>query len=78
VDEPQDAGQKAAEWVGGAAAIAGALFGSRLVRDVARTATREVTRGAFGALLGAPPRRRRTRRNTTSSLVGGLLRNLIR
>jgi hypothetical protein len=78
MDQPQDAGQKAAEWVGGAAAIAGALFGSRLVRDVARTATREVTRGAFGALLGAPPRRRRTRRNTTSSLVGGLLRNLIR
>ncbi len=75
----EDAGQKAAEVIGGAAALAGALFGSRLVRDVARTATREVARGALGALLGAPPRRRTTRRRkTTASLAGSLLRNLLR
>jgi hypothetical protein len=73
-----EAGRKAAEVIGGAAALAGALFGSRLVRDVARTATREVARGALGALLGAPPRRRTTRRRTTASLAGSLLRNLIR
>ena len=73
-----EGGRKAAEVIGGAAALAGALFGSRLVRDVARTATREVTRGALGALLGAPARRRTTRRKTTASLAGSLLRNLIR
>jgi hypothetical protein len=73
-----DAGQKAAELVGGAAALMGALFGSRLVREVARTATREVARGTLGALLGAPPRRRTMRRATTSGLAGALIRTLIR
>jgi len=61
-----------------AATLAGALFGSRLVRDVARTATREVARGALGALVGAPPRRRTTRRSTTSGAraAGALLKGL--
>ncbi len=61
-----------------AATLAGALFGSKLVRDMARTATREVARGAMGTLVGAPPRRRATRRRTTtgSAAAGKLLKGL--
>ncbi|MEO5987835.1 MAG: helicase HerA-like domain-containing protein [Candidatus Eisenbacteria bacterium] len=61
-----------------AATWAGALFGSKLVRDMARTATREVARGAMGRMVGAPPRRRATRRRTTSgsAAAGRLLKGL--
>jgi hypothetical protein len=60
-----------------AAGVLGALFGSRLVREVARTATREVVRGGMGTLLGPPPRRRVYRRRTTSTATQ-VLRKLIR
>jgi len=62
----------------GAAVVLGALFGSKLVRDVARTATREVVRGGMGTILGPPPRRRTTRRRSTASTAGRLLRDLLR
>ena len=75
---PEGSDSKAGALIGTAAAAVGALFGSRLLRDMARTATREVVRGSLGTLLGAPPRRRTTRRATTRGLAGSLLRNLIR
>ena len=62
----------------GAAIALGALFGSKLVRDVARTATREVVRGGMGTFLGPPPRRRVTRRRRTTSTAGRVIRDLLR
>jgi hypothetical protein len=71
--QPDDGGM-----VGQAATVIGALFGSKLVRDIARTATREVARGTMGRLVGPPPRRRSTRRGTTSgaAAAGKLLKGL--
>ncbi len=75
---PQERAAQAGGMLEAAATIAGALFGSKLVRDMARTATREVARGAMGKLVGAPPRRRATRRRTTSgaAAAGKLFKGL--
>ena len=75
---PQESAAQAGGMLEAAATFAGALFGSKLVRDMARTATREVARGAMGKLVGAPPRRRTTRRRTTSgaAAAGKLLKGL--
>ena len=75
---PDDASGERPGLLEGAAIVLGALFGSKLVRDVARTATREVVRGGMGTFLGPPPRRRATRRRRTTSTVGRVIRDLLR